>query len=129
MSDYIKVPASVEPWSHLSVSVSLYVCVFSHLGDLSSEVLVLLWVLQEVDKLQDLNFGLLTAGHVLELHADVVSHHFGRRLAHAEGPAPPATDASSQRSSSQGEEDEAKQQQGGNNTQQKRAGRTQTEGC
>lgn len=98
------------------------VCCF-YLGDLGSEVLVLLRVLQEVHKLQDLHFGLLTAGHVLEFHADVVLHHFGRRLAHAEGPPHPAPGAPSQWSSSEDEEYEAKEQKCGNDAQQKRAGK------
>lgn len=48
-----------------------------YLGDLSSEVLVLLRVLQEVHKLHYLQLGLLTTSHILELHFDVVLHHLG----------------------------------------------------
>ena len=115
----------------MTVCVCVCVCVCAcvcHLGDLGSEVLVLLWVLQEVDELQDLQLGLLTAGHVLELDVDVVLHHLRRRLAHAEGPAPPATHASTHWSPPKAEDQEADEQQRGNHAEQKRAERTEEEG-
>lgn len=93
----------------------------SHLGDLGAEVLVLLRVLQEVDELQDLQLGLLTAGHVLELHLDVVLHHLGCGLAHAEGPAPTAAGPAPHGPPPQGQEQEADEQQRGDHAEQERA--------
>lgn len=70
-----------------------------YLGYFGPEVLVLLWVLQEVDKLQDLHFGLLTAGDIFKLHIDVVLYHFCSRLPHVKGPSPPTPGASTHWSS------------------------------
>lgn len=126
----IKVAVNYLNTSYLKILVGgqrLEPC--AHLGDLGSEVLVLLWVLQEVDKLQDLQLGLLAAGHVLELHLNVILHHLRRRLTHAERPASPATGASSHWSSPQGKKQEADQQQGGNHADEKRAGKVEEGYC
>lgn len=53
--------------------MNLNVCF--HLGDLGSKVLVLLWVLQEIYKLKDLQLGFLTTCHILELYINVILHH------------------------------------------------------
>ena len=59
-------------------------CEDGALGDLGPEVEVLLRVLEEVDKLHDLNLGLLTACHVPEGHVDLGGvDQLGGGLAHA----------------------------------------------
>lgn len=92
-----------------------------HLGDLGAQVLVLLRVLEEVDKLQDLQLGLLAAGYVAELDLDVVLHHLGRGLAHAEGAAPAAAGAAAHGPPPQLEEQEADEQHGGDQAEQEGA--------
>ncbi len=72
---------------------SLYA--MAHLWDLGSKVLVLPRVLQEVDKLQNLQFGLLTARNVLESNADVVFNYLGFGFTHAEGVNSPPTSTTS----------------------------------
>lgn len=99
-----------------------------HLGDLGAQVLVLLRVLQEVDKLQDLQLGLLAAGHVAELDLDVVLHHLGRGLAHAEGATPAAAGAAAHGPPPQREEQEADEQHGGDQAEQEGAADTEEGG-
>lgn len=89
-----------------------------HLGDLGAQVLVLLRVFEKVDKLQDLQLGLLAARNVTELDLDVVLHHLGRGLAHAEGAAPATARAAAHGPPPQREEQEADEQHGGDQAEQ-----------
>lgn len=83
----------------------------AHLWDLGSEVLVLLRVLQEVDKLQNLQFGLLTTCNVLKPNTDVVFYYLGFGFTHAKGVYSPSTSTTSgQRSLPHGKQEEANQQ-------------------
>lgn len=92
-----------------------------HLGNLGSEVLVLLWVLQEVDKLQDLHLGFFTPGHIFKLHINFVLHHFCRWLTQAKGSTPSTANASSHWSSPQCEQQEDDKKQGGYHAEEKGA--------
>lgn len=64
----------------------------TNLGNLGSQFLVLLRVLQEVDKLQYLQLGFLTACDIRESNIDVVCYELGFGLTHTEGvSSPPAS--------------------------------------
>lgn len=67
----------------------------AHLWDLGSQVLVLPRILQEVDKLQNLHFGLLTACNVPESHANVAFYYLGFGFTHAKGVSSPPTSPTS----------------------------------
>ena len=62
----------------------------AYLRDLCAEVLVLLGVLEEVDKLHDFNLRLVASSHVTESHTNrrVLIEHLGRRLAKPKRPLP-----------------------------------------
>lgn len=94
-----------------------------YLRDLGPKVLVLLGVLQEVNKLHDLQLGLLAPGHVLELDVDLVTQHFGRGFADAEQAThAPAGPPGPRGSSPQHEEQEADDECGGKHAEEERAG-------
>lgn len=48
--------------------------VHANLGYLGTQFLVLLWVLEEVDKLHDLQLGLLAACHITVPHRELGNH-------------------------------------------------------
>lgn len=93
-----------------------------HLGDLGTQVLILLGVLQKVDELHDLQLGLLAPRHVFELDVDLVAQHLGGGLAHAEQTTHPPTGAASCRGApTQGEQQEGDDQHGGKHAEKERA--------
>lgn len=82
----------------------------AHLWDLGSQALVLLGIFQEVDKLQNLHFGLVTACDILESNASVVFYYLGFGFTHAKGVSgPPTTTTPDQRSPPRGEHDKSNQ--------------------
>ena len=101
-----RLPISRWPWQHCTLRIWMLKCMFmycstnwnvwachwfthyeniSHLWDPGSEALVLTGVLQEVDKLQDLQFGFFAACDVLETHTDIVCDYLGFGFTHAKG--------------------------------------------
>lgn len=94
-----------------------------YLRDLGPKVLVLFGVLQEVNKLHDLQLGLLAAGHVLEFDVDLVTQHFSRGLADTEQTAhAPAGPPGARGPSTQHEEQEADDKRSRKHAEQEGAG-------
>lgn len=94
-----------------------------HLWNLGPKILVLLRILQEIHKLHDLQLGLFAAGHILELHFNVVLQDFCCRLCNTEDPASSPSAPTSHWSTSQSEQQEAQQQKARHHAQEKGAER------
>ena len=57
---------------------------FIYLWDFCSQVLILLWIFQEIHKFHDLQLGLLAASHIFKLHVDLILEDLGGRLSDTE---------------------------------------------
>lgn len=63
----------------------------AHLRNLGTQVVVLMWALQEGDELQNIKFGLLTPGNITKTDTGVVFNYPGFGFTYAEEASPPHT--------------------------------------
>lgn len=70
----------------------------THLRNLSTQVMILTWAFQEIDKLQDILFGLLTPCNIFKMDTDIVFNYPGLGFTYPkEASSPPATKSSCHR--------------------------------